>query len=159
MVIDLNGSSPESLSAARGNGPAAISPSDEEVVYVPPAAAASAVGVHPSGPRNDDAAPGAGDEGEDPDPLCHHAQMVLLLDSQRRDSDFVNATVMRQMYNQIVGNGELILKTAKESNFAAWKHNDIKQVLDTPISIYTAGPQRVGKHHYARWLVAFWNAI
>ena len=61
MVIDLDGSSPESLSASRGAGPAAISPSGEEVIYVPPAAAAaSAVVVHPAGPRNDGAAPDGG---------------------------------------------------------------------------------------------------
>ena len=93
---------------------------------------------------------GANDE-EGDDPLCHKTQMVLLLDSQKQDGDFISATAMTSMLTHIEGLKDHVLKmvqTLASPNL----HESMKDVLEMSVNRFTGGNQRVRKFHRAQKL-------
>ena len=111
------------------------------IAIVPAAAAAQVTGANTGG--ND------GEEGDDP--LCHKTQMVLLLDSQKQNDDFISTTAMISMLSHVEGIKDDILKMVKESSSSGW-HESVKDVLETSVNRFTGGNQRPGKCHRARKL-------
>ena len=91
------------------------------------------------------------DNEKDDDPLCHKTQMVLLLDSQKQDGDFISATAMTSMLTHIEGLKDHILKMVEKSA-SPHLHESMKDVPEMPVSRFTGGSQRPGKFHCAQKL-------
>ena len=116
-------------------------PRNMNTIAAVPAAAAQVTGANTGG--ND------GEDGDDP--LCHKTQMVLLLDSQKQNDDFISTTAMISMLSHVEGIKDDILKMVKESSSSGW-HESVKDVLETSANRFTGGNQRPGKFHRARKL-------
>ena len=97
---------------------------------------------------------GAHDE-EGDDPLCVKTEMVLLLNSQKQDGDFISATAMTSMLTHIEGLKDHILKMVKTSA-SPHLHESMKDVLEMSVSRFTGGSQRPGKFHRAQKLTEIW---
>ena len=98
---------------------------------------------------------GGNDDEEGNDPLCHKTQMVLLLDSQKQNNDFISATAMTNMLSHVEGLKDNILEKVKESLSRGW-HESMKDVLETSVNRFTGRNQRPGKFHRARKLTKIW---
>ena len=81
--------------------------------------------------------------------------MVLLLDSQKQDGDFISAPVMTNMLNHIEGLKDHILKMVEKSA-SPHLHESMKDVLEMSVSRFTGGSQRPGKFHRAQKLTEIW---
>ena len=81
--------------------------------------------------------------------------MVLLLDSQKHNNDFISATAMTNMLSHVEELKDNLLEKVKESLSRGW-HESMKDVLETSVNRFTGRRQRPEKFYRARKLTEIW---
>ena len=76
---------------------------------------------------------GGNNDEENNDPFYHKIQMVLRLDSQKQNNDFISAIAMTNMLSHAKGLKDNILKKVKEPLLPRW-HKSMKDVLETSVN-------------------------
>ena len=76
------------------------------------------------------AAAGSNDADKRSHPLSHKIQMVLLLESQKQDTTFINATTMMSTLTFVEEQEDMILKMVKELSLSEF-HDSTKDALET----------------------------